>query len=161
MSEKQNITKLPVAAAASAPPDAEEAAFLFDEFFETPEQKTFDLPLVIGGRRVIFKVKKGLSNADRNAAEMAAIKYEELPGGKGVKMTGIDESKLTLAMVMRAIVSWPFKHADGSPVPVTMETVAALKGGAENILTAINKYDTEGEAGLKSFQDELSAPAQE
>jgi len=142
----------------SAASSADEEAFLFDEFFETPEAKTFPLPLKIAGRTVIIHIKKGLSNADRNAAEMAAVKIKPLPNG-GVKFEGVDQSLMTEEMVVRAIVSWPFKHADGSPVPVNRETVRALKGGGEAILTAVNKFDQEGEAGLATFQENLSAAA--
>lgn len=140
------------------PSHLEDTAFLFDEFFETDEQKTFPLPLKIAGRTVTIQVKKGLSNADRNAAEMAAIRTEKLPNG-GVKMVGVDESKLTNALVASAIVSWPFTTRDGSPVPINSETVARLKGGAETILLAVNKFDEEGEAGLATFQANLQAAA--
>lgn len=137
-------------------PEQEQESFLFDEFFESEEDKGVELPIRIAGRIVPIRIKRGLSNADRAAAEMAAIKRQPLPNG-GFKMLGLDEQRLADEMVVRGIVSWPFKNKDGSMVPITRETVAKLKGGSEAILQALTSFDAEGEKAFAPFQ---ASPAQ-
>lgn len=146
-------TKQPIAS-----PEVEQEAFLFDEFFETEENKSFPLTVKIAGRSVTIHIKKGLTNADRNAAEMAAIKTEPLPNG-GMKILGMDESRLTDELIARAIVDWPFTNRDGSKVPINRETVRRLKGGSERIIMAVEAFDREGEAGLATFQESAAQTA--
>ncbi len=141
--------------------DEQQTPFFFDEFFEDPTDEGFELPVKIAGRVVPIRIKKGLSNADRAAAELACLRRAKLPNGE-VKLLGIDEGKLTDELTVRAIISWPFvygpkHHLAGQPVPVTRENLSMLKGGADDIMAAIAKFDKEGAAALATF----SRPAEE
>lgn len=124
--------------------------FLFDDFFATDEQKTVTIHVAILGRQVPITVKAGIPVDDRLAAQRAAVKRVVKPNGESV-VTSVDEAEATLELLLRCIVSWPFKTKEGKPVPVTKENIRKLLGGMDALAEAIKKIDEQGVDALDPF----------
>lgn len=129
-------------------------SFLYDDFFDTGEGIT--IPVKIKGREVPITIKKGISNADRAAAETRAIK-RTLKDGKLV-YDGVDEQRAMEELLLAVILDWPFVHRDGTKVKVTREAIRNLLGGADAIMEAITKIEAGEADSLTPFVENSGQP---
>jgi hypothetical protein len=124
--------------------------FYFDDFFATDEDAGITVPVKIRGRQVPITLKRGMTLADKMACQAVALK-KRIVGGQ-VIVDGIDEQRLVEEMLVRQILDWPFTdRATGEKIPVTLEHLRNLRGGADELAEAIKKLDEEGEAALVPF----------
>jgi hypothetical protein len=97
---------------------------------------TVTLPLSEGDW---IKVKVELMHGEHTQLTTAGLGSEISPGSdKGV---GIDWNKYALARKFTWLVDWSFEDAQGRPVPVSWDTIAALRQeDAEEIDAALDAY---------------------
>lgn len=133
-----------------------DTAFLFDDFFASDNDPGVVIGVTIKGRRVPITIKRGLSVTERTAAEQKAVRKHTDPSGRLV-FDGVDEAVLVEELLVAAIKDWPFKNSDGSAVPVTRENIRRMLGGAEEIASAIQTIDREGESALAPFEQPSAA----
>jgi hypothetical protein len=127
------------------------ADFLYDDFFSTEDDPGVVVPIKIKGKTVPITLRRGLSVAERAAAETACVKRSVGPNGQMV-VSGIDESKLVEEVLLLSILDWPFTTKDGEKVPVTRENIRRLRGGAEQIAKALQTIEEQGEQALAPFE---------
>jgi hypothetical protein len=124
-------------------------SFFFDEFFGSDEGVEILLP--IRGRSVPLRIKRGLTLREKAAAEGKAIKRSvNLKTGQ-ITVEGIDEAAAAEEIAFQMLLSWPFTHRDGSPVPLTRENAAKLLGGLDTLVGLVKKIEEEGDAALAPF----------
>lgn len=124
--------------------------FYFDDFFASDEDPGVTVPVKIRGRMVPITFKRGLTIEDKAKAQAAAVKMTISADGKPV-FGGIDNAAAVTQMLAVSIKSWPFTNRDGSPVPVTIENIKKLLGGADEMADVIAKIDAEGAEALVPF----------
>jgi len=99
--------------------------FLFDDFFVAADDPGADVAVMINGRNVPLKIKRGLTLQDIEASKAAAIKTKINAQG-APELLSVDENEFTLQVLERTVLSWPFTMADGSPVPINRANLEAM-----------------------------------
>lgn len=99
--------------------------FLFNDYFSDPNDRGMEITVYHDGRWVPFRIRRALTLKEKQAANNAAIKIEFDEKGKP-NVTRMDQAAFTERIVLAALTWWPFTYADGSPVPINRDTVAAL-----------------------------------
>ena len=120
------------------------APFLFDDFFVSPEDPGVEVQIPFKGRLVPIRLKRGLTLAEKENATQAAITRHIDEDTGRVLIDGIDDAKLGSAVVAAYIKEWPFRRADGNPVPATPEFVAQLDSNFSDALMTVIKRLQEG-----------------
>lgn len=123
-----------------------EETFLYDEFFATDTSVT--IYPVIRGRTVPMQVRTVLSLDQRQQAAQQAQTRALDPKTGQLTVTGVDETRATVALLEASIVSWPFTYADGRAVPVDDTTIRKFLGsGVDTILNGILRVQQGGDLG--------------
>lgn len=123
--------------------------FFYDEFFA--DDNGVEVWLPIRGRSVPIRIKRGLTLREKTQAQAVAIKRRVDPATGRVIIEDINEAAGAEAVILASIVSWPFVHRDGSPVPITKETVNKLLGGLDILGNLLARMEAEGDAALAPF----------
>lgn len=130
--------------------------FFYDDFFASDTDPGVTVYVKMRGREVPIVLRRGLTLADKNACQTMALKKHMGPNGQ-VVYDGIDESVMVEEMIVRSILSWPFQMRDGTPVPVTRESVRRMLGGTDQLAELIKKLDEEGTEALVPFAQPSAA----
>lgn len=128
----------------------EQQQFFFDEFFADESDAGVVVPVTIRGKQVPITFKRGLTVEDKSRAQQAAVQKRLTADGRLV-YDGVDESKAVELMLLAAIKDWPFTYRDGRKVPVSVENIRNLLGGADEMADIIQKLDAEGAEALVPF----------
>lgn len=121
-------------------PEQQQQQFFFDDFFVSADDPGVELPVSIGGQVVPIFIKRRFSLEDVEVARDKAIKKHINFKTGDVVIDDIDDNAFILHMMLRGIVSWPFKYRDGKAVPITEKTVRSLDADAyQQISVAITK----------------------
>ena len=134
--------------------------YYFDEFFVSDSDPGVTYQVPIKGRLVPIVCKRGMSLRDKEEAQSAAIqRHIDTETGRLV-IDGIDDIKMDIEILSRTIKSWPFVYRDGSPVPITPETISAfLSEGVDRLIGFIAKGNAAQEAEVTGPFDAASAVA--
>lgn len=125
--------------------------FYVDEFFATDEDPGVTVPVKIKGRIVPITFKSGLTIEDKAKAQSKAIKRRVTGDGRLV-VDEVNESEAAIYMLATAIKKWPFEDRNtGAPLPITVENIRKMLGGADEMAEIIQKIDQEGAAALVPF----------
>lgn len=129
-----------------------DAPFLFDDFFVSESDPGVRHVLLLRGRAVPFTMKRGLTLRDKEEASSAAMqRHFDAESGRLI-IDGLDDAVLTAELLVRGIKSWPFTYHDGSPVPITRETVMSLLGeAADQLVKAL-------QGGIEAKEREADGP---
>lgn len=120
--------------------------FLYDEFFAT--EATVTMYPMIKGRAVPVEVRTVLSLDQRQQAQQQAQKRELDPTTGQLTVTGIDETRAEVAILLASIVSWPFTYADGTPVPCNELTLRKCLGnGVDTMLNGVMRVQQGSDLG--------------
>lgn len=69
-----------------------------------------------------------------------------------VEITDINEDIFAVEIVARAIKDWPFRHSDGTKVPVTRENIKfLLADGVQTLATLFINKIASGKEAKKAF----------
>jgi hypothetical protein len=135
----------------------ESAPFYFDDFFDNEDG--IEVTLLIRGRHVPIRIRKGLTLRERVKAEgMGITRHLDMKTGR-VVIDGVDEAAAAEEIAFQMLLSWPFVNRDGSPVPITRPNVAKLLGGMDQLVQLTRKMETEGEAALVPFVSASASPS--
>jgi hypothetical protein len=128
-----------------------EEDFFYDNFFVSQDATDpgKEVMVTIRGREVPIRIKRGLSLEDREAAKAQAITKRIKPDGTP-EIVKLDEGVFAIELIVRNVLSWPFRHRNGSKVPITRENIKAMVAdGADALATTI----------MKSIQGQVTATA--
>lgn len=126
--------------------------FYVDEFFATEDDPGVKVTVKIKGRMVPITFKSGLTVEEKAKAQAKALKRHVTPDGRLV-IDEVNESEAAIYMLAVAIKDWPFTdRATGQKLPITVENIRKLMGGADEMAAIIQKIDQEGAAALAPFE---------
>jgi hypothetical protein len=132
-------------------PQVQDETFFVDEFFATDEDPGVTVGVKIKGRLVPITFKSGLTVEDKAKAQAKAIKRRVTGDGRLV-VDEINESEAAIYMLAVSIKDWPFtERATGKKLPITVENIRKMLGGADEMAEVIQKIDQEGAAALVPF----------
>jgi hypothetical protein len=102
--------------------------FLFDDFFVPEDDPGHKVEVKVKDRNGRMRVvpiflKRGMSLSDRESAKAKAVQTRINPKNGQLEMTGVDEGVFQMEILMRAIVSWPFKDKYGQAIEVTRKNI--------------------------------------
>lgn len=114
--------------------------FAFDDFFVDANDPGVEHSVTMkdragNEREVKIRTKRAMTLGDREAAKAAATKSHVDPLKGILVVDGFDQGELTVQLLSRAIISWPFERvirteageiAARNPVPVTVANVRQL-----------------------------------
>ena len=124
--------------------------FFYDEFFGNDDG--VDVELVVHGRKVPMRIRRGLTLKEKAAAQSVAIKRTLDPNTGKVTIDSIDEGRASEEVAFRMLLSWPFTFREtGESVPITRENVSKLLGGMDALVELAAKMEHEGDAALAPF----------
>ena len=140
------------------PSSMSEETFLADDFFYK-DSDTAPITISVRGRSVPFSIKRGVSAADIAAARKVAVKISFSPSGKPV-LSNVDQEAFEQEIVFRCLKEWPFKEADGTPLPITRENLGDMAGDVVTALSqkimSVMQGGQEANAPLESTSDAAS-----
>lgn len=133
--------------------------FFFDEFFGSDEEG-IEITVMIRGRAVPLRLRRGLTLREKAEAESRAIKRHHDPKTGRVVIDSMDEAGAAEEIAFKMLLHWPFvNRADGSPVPITRENVRNLLGGLEQIIEITRRLEEYGEKALGPFAPASDDPS--
>lgn len=128
------------------------ADFFYDDFFTDEDDPGIELLVPIRGRQVPISIKRGVSWKDFSEAKEQAVTMRINPKNQQPEIVNYSDSIFGTELLVRCVKSWPFKKRDGSPVPVTRETIKALgTDGVANLVGVIQQTVQQGVEALAPF----------
>lgn len=128
--------------------------FYADDFFALAADPGIVVGVKIRGREVPITLKRGMTLADKSAAQSMALKKTVTSDGR-VVIDGLDESILVEQLLLHCILDWPFiDRTTGEKFPVTLENIRLMLGGVEQLAELIAKIESDGTEALAPFVPE-------
>lgn len=135
----------------------EERQVLYDDYFSESGDPGVDAVIEHRGKQLHFKLRKSVTLGEKQAALSASMSMSLTRDGTPV-IERMDNAAYTEAIVLAAVKSWPFAFKDGSPVPITAESVHKLDGSlAEKISNRVLGQEAAQKEALAPFEMKFGA----
>ena len=97
--------------------------------------RAFDIDRIAFGECDWVDMKRELTSRDFEEIARGAMKFRAGPGkAPAIQLRSTAPQTILRMMLKQAIVAWSFGDGDGNPVPITLASLASLKGSVFNRL---------------------------
>lgn len=100
---------------------------LYDDYFTDPNDPGVDVSIAHRGKLLTFRLKKSLTLAEKQIAANAGVSIS-IDGTGQPTLNKMDQSAYTREILIAGVKAWPFAYQDGTPVPITRDTISRMDG---------------------------------
>lgn len=130
----------------------EDQLVLYDDFFSESGDPGVETVIEHRGKMLKFRMRRSVTLGEKQDAMASSIAISLAKDGTP-HIDRMDNAAFNEALVLASVREWPFKFADGNPVPINKETVHKLDSAlSEKIVAIVNGQAESQKEALVPFE---------